>query len=340
MTAHHFVRRFEPQLLGATPAYETYWRFAAERQRIYFRRLQHPRGPWTEDGILAKHRFTNAYRASDRVSQFLIQNVIYGDERLDSPTETLFRILLFKFFNKVSTWQLLERERGTLTWQTFDIDRYAAVLSDAVGSDAKIYSAAYIIPPVKLGAPGPKHIGHLRLLDLIMRDGAASKIAQCRRWPDVFALLKSYPSLGDFLAFQLSVDINYSALTNFNEDDFVVAGPGARDGISKLFAGAKAYASEDIIRMMVERQTCEFERLGIKFRDLFGRELRLIDCQNLFCEVSKYTRISHPELSGVSGRRRIKQAYNPGGPMPAPWFPPKWGINGQVPKVLKGESGR
>ena len=34
--------------------------------------------PWTEDAILARYRFTNPWRASDRASQFLIRDVIYS----------------------------------------------------------------------------------------------------------------------------------------------------------------------------------------------------------------------------------------------------------------------
>ena len=51
--------------------YDTYWRFACERQAIFFRRIEEPLGQWTKDPILGAYKFTNAYRASDRVSQFL-----------------------------------------------------------------------------------------------------------------------------------------------------------------------------------------------------------------------------------------------------------------------------
>src|SRR5436309_114238 len=89
-----------------TVVYDTYWRFAAERQRIFFRRLKGVVPPWTADPILLRHKFTNAYRASDRVSQYLIRHVIYeGDQ---SPEEIFFRTLLFKFFNKIETWELLK----------------------------------------------------------------------------------------------------------------------------------------------------------------------------------------------------------------------------------------
>jgi hypothetical protein len=58
--------------LKPTVVFETYWRFAAERQAIFFRRLEGRPAPWTDDPILQQHKFTNAYRASDRVSQYLI----------------------------------------------------------------------------------------------------------------------------------------------------------------------------------------------------------------------------------------------------------------------------
>jgi len=76
--------------------------------------------PWTDDPILSHFKFTNAYRASDRVSQFLIRNVIYqGDQQ---PDEVFFRTILFKLFNKIETWQRLEKAFGPLTTRTFDLD--------------------------------------------------------------------------------------------------------------------------------------------------------------------------------------------------------------------------
>ena len=85
----------------ASIVYNTYWRFAAERQEIFFNRLREFLPPWSKDPILQAYKFTNAYRVTDRVSQYLIKEVIYkGDQR---PEELLFRILLFKLFNKYDT---------------------------------------------------------------------------------------------------------------------------------------------------------------------------------------------------------------------------------------------
>jgi hypothetical protein len=71
----------------------------------------------------------------------------------------------------------------------------------------------------------------------------------------------------------------------------------------------------------------EFERLGLRFKDLWGRRLQLIDCQNLFCEVDKYARVAHPEFSGESGRTRIKQRFVAVQRPTPQWYPPKWKVN-------------
>src|SRR5476651_2489302 len=90
--------------LKPTPVYDTYWRFAAERQEIFFARAAGKLPPWTDDEILAEFKFTNAYRAADRVSQFLIRHVIYDDERPPDNEDVFFRTMLFKLFNKIETW--------------------------------------------------------------------------------------------------------------------------------------------------------------------------------------------------------------------------------------------
>lgn len=142
-----------------------------------------------------------------------------------------------------------------------------------------------------------------------------------------FDALRGYPGLGEFLAFQLLIDINYSTMINFDEMDFVVAGPGARDGLRKCFGAGVGGIEADLIRYMSDTQEEHFARLGLSFGGLNGRRLQLIDCQNLFCEVDKYARVAHPEIPSYSGRTRIKQRFRPVDQPVTSWFPPKWGIN-------------
>jgi hypothetical protein len=304
-----------------SPVFESYWRFAAERQAVYERRLLGSNPPWTNDTIISSYRFTNAYRAADRVSQYLIRHVIYsGDESVD---QTVFRVLLFKFFNKIETWTLLEEEFGTPAVGSFDPSRANQLMVRARASGRRIYSNAYIVPPVP-GWRTPKHEGHLNLAVDLVESGLAQRVQSTSNLEELFRLLRQVPGVGNFLAYQFAIDLCYSNVVRHDEDEFVVAGPGALDGLSKVFPEMDLRRASDVIRRLTEEQEAWFEHFGLSFAGLFGRRLHLIDVQNLFCEISKYARIAHPEFAGVAGRTRIKQSFRPGAPVPTPFFPPKW----------------
>ena len=324
--------RFAGSELTTSEVFDTYWRFAAERQTIFFNRLEN-KFPYTSDPILSTFKFTNAYRASDRVSQYLIRSVAYTGEQ--TPDELFFRIILFKCFNRIETWELLAKNFGELNYREFNLELYDRILDEALRKGVRIYSAAYIMPSEGPGTHCRKHSSQLRLLQRMMKDRVPTKIAEMRSMQDAFLLLRSYPMIGDFLAFQFVTDLNYSALTNFDEMDFVVAGPGSRDGLRKCFPMLDLRSSSDLIRLVTDTQEKHFERLGISFKSLWGRRLQLIDCQNLFCEVDKYSRRAHPDVKGTSGRTRIKQRFVPTAHPLKLFYPPKWEINDQIPVALR-----
>jgi hypothetical protein len=319
------------RILRASPVFDTYWRFAEARQRIFHQRVGGAAPPWTDDPVLRCHRFTNAYRASDRVSQFLIREVLYSGDQ--DPKELFFRCVLFKIFNRIDTWEELRaRVGGRICWREYGFERFASALDELLSSQS-IYSAAYIMPSPAFGYPR-KHRNHLRLIEEMIKTDAPLRITEARSLQSVYDILLSYPSMGPFLAFQFAIDLNYSAICAFSEMEFVVAGPGAKDGVRKCFSDIAGLSEEDLIKVMAERADEEFSRLGLHFQDLWGRPLQLIDCQNLFCEVDKYARVVHPEHSGASGRTRIKQKFAPK-ERPCPqWYPPKWNVRvpgGQAP---------
>ena len=316
-----------------TAAYDAWWWFAYERQRIYYRRLDGKPAPWTLDRTLTDYRFTNTYRAADRVSQFLIRDVIYRHDLPQTPNEVVFRVLLFKLFNRIDTWEALTSALGVVALADDPFQRIDEVLTAEIEAGRRIYSAAYIMPTSR-SSTGRKHQAHLALLRQMMADQLGDRLAGTTSMQAGFDLLRAYPMIGDFLAYQFITDINYSNVVNYPEDQFVAAGPGAREGLRKCFADSGGRSDEDLIQMMMERQDDEFARLGLDFRDLFGRPLQLIDCQNLFCELSKYARVRFPALTPPGGRARIKQKYQPAGTIERPFFPPKWGINDAVSEIL------
>ena len=117
--------------LQTTEVFETYWKFAAQRQNIYYNRLKGEDQPWSSDKILQQYRFTNAYRAADRVSQYLIKEIQYNPQRSSRPDDIFLRTLLFKIFNKIETWESIELANGKpIEASTINYDRVAKVLSE------------------------------------------------------------------------------------------------------------------------------------------------------------------------------------------------------------------
>lgn len=248
--------------LKKTKVYDTYWQFACERQNIFMRKLMGKKDNLTEDIILREYKFTNTYRASDRVSQYLIKNVIYQGGYTEE--DTIFRVLLFKTFNKIETWEKLENILGRLNYKNFDVDRYGKALNVFFERGEKLYSAAYIMASGKSAfGHERKFMNHLMLIDYMMKDHITPKIMHCQNLEELYNTLLAYPTIGTFLAYQYAVDINYSERVNFDEMEFVVAGPGAKAGIRKCFSNSDEYSQEYIIRYMCEHQEEEFERLHL-----------------------------------------------------------------------------
>src|SRR5262245_36840965 len=125
-SVYRIIKLAGGRTLVASPVFETYWRFAKMRQDIFMQSVAGTPPPYTTDPVLFVHRFTNPYRAADRVSQFLIRHVLYeGDQR---PAEVFFRALLFKIFNRIDTWLLLQDRIGRIEWKSFGFEPYAKAL--------------------------------------------------------------------------------------------------------------------------------------------------------------------------------------------------------------------
>jgi len=302
--------------------YEAYWYFAAERQQIFLKRLQGAKPPYTNDKILQTYKFCNVFRATDRVSQFLIRDVIYSGK--DSAKDQLFRILLFRLLNRNQSWLDLEETVGRVSTLDFSFDRYDRALH-ALREKGPIYGNAFILCANKVFGHAEKHRNHLALLEhIFIRTEIWKELVAADSLQELFERLRSLPLLGDFMAYQMAIDLNYSELFCFSENDFTVAGPGAKRGIAKCFTDVGSLTSADVIQWMVEHQQVEFARLGLDFGGLFGRPLHAIDCQGLFCETDKYCRVKFPELA--SNRVRIKASFTENLQPITYFFPPKWGI--------------
>lgn len=303
--------------------YDTYWYFAAERQRIFYKRMRGEGAPYTKDPILAAYKFCNSYRVLDRVSQFLVRTVIYGAPNVQ-PVDMLLRIFLFRLLNKIETWDALERHVGPVTLQTFSPDRYAKALT-TIRETGPIYGNAFILCANKAYGYQEKHRNQLALLDEVFRTSdVGERLLTSRSLQQLYERLLALPLIGPFMAYQIAIDFLYSPHFDFDENDFTVAGPGATRGIAKCFTDIKGMTPAEVIMYMVDRQDEEFARLGLEFQRIGNRKLHAIDCQGLFCETDKYARAAFPDL--VSNRVRIKTTFTENPRPIAYYFPPKWSI--------------
>ncbi|MEX0748841.1 MAG: nucleotide kinase domain-containing protein [Candidatus Saccharimonadales bacterium] len=306
-----------------TEIYDLYWYYAAERQAIFQRRARGEPGPWTDDPILATYKFCNVFRASDRVSQYLIRNIAYIDPQAD-PSDVLFRVIAFRFFSRPETWDEITNYLGRQPLITdLEDDILTRALAHVKEINGKLYTGAFILCANTAYGHSEKYLNHIALFrHMFILDHLDKKLLAAISLGDVYQLLRSYPLIGDFMAYQLTIDLNYTPYINFSENSFTRAGPGALRGINKAFKSRGDLSPEEIILQMVERQDDEFSRLGLEFDGLHGRKLHAIDCQGLFCELDKYCREAVPKLS--SNRIRIKARHKPNAEPIDYFYPPKW----------------
>jgi 5-hmdU DNA kinase, helical domain len=311
--------------------YDLYWYFAAERQYAFERRVEGQPWPWSEDPILQEYKFCNVYRAADRVSQYMIREVCYHDEPC-TPEDRLFQIVAFRTFSKIDTWRGLREFLGRYpTLDDLNSGSFGEGLERVKLQNGGLYTGAFILCASDAYGQSSKHRNHVELFrHMFLKDELGERLLEATSLRRVYEELHSYPLIGDFMAYQIAIDLNYSALIDFSENEFTQPGPGALRGIRKCFTNLGDYTPAEIIQWMVEHQREEFDRLGLPFHGLWGRPLHAIDCQGLFCETDKYCREAAPELT--SARKRIKARFSPTAESIQLFFPPKWGINGKLPE--------
>jgi hypothetical protein len=139
-----------------------------------------------------------------------------------------------------------------------------------------------------------------------------------------YEAIKAIPGFGEFLAHQISVDLLYEnasgeAVFPFGQDQYAVAGPGARQGIwAMLKPNIKPQSLLLVMRYLHDRQEAEFAERGICFPYLLDEKafkeqderkpllLSVCNIQSTLCEFFKYLRL-------WDGSTTNKRRYEPSG---------------------------
>jgi hypothetical protein len=320
--------------------YYLYW--VSERMNIFWRRYNNEplkieqskylfgntqNKIWSEDKIFQDYKFTNVYRSLDRVSQYLIKNVIYT-KNIYPKDEIVFRILFFKLFNKIETWELFKKEFGDIE-SNFIYERWSEIdnfIIKKLEEDFPLYSNAYVLSTA-VKDEKYHHRKYLLTYKQCVFDNFDSFI-DCNSLQGLFNKLLELSYVGNFLAMQFTIDLNYSDVFNFDENEFIVPGPGSLRGIDRCFEGQKKTQDYvEIIKWTRENLDSLLEEKGYNVRFLPNRKPTLIDIQNCYCEVSKYLRAVPNMNTGNSGEKRIKQKFKESNNKIEYKFPKKWGID-------------
>lgn len=291
----------------------TYLDFVAERHHVWNQRQLGLPGPWSDDPILQRNKFTNVYRVLDYGSQFLLRELL--NEPGITAGDALARAFLYRMSNEPLTWQHTRATTGQYPYADQLGEDLAQLWADYRDAGNRVFSGAYTIMPLPGVGGFDKAKEVVRMAATSFHPGSPNCVTPAflaaSTMQERFAVLRSIPNVGDFLAMQVLTDFGYSPFgADQDENAFVVAGPGARKGAKELWPEKKvAWVIEWCRERVLELPDCP---------DLAGRPPSLMDIQNTLCEFSKYARFMRkPEPA------RVFKPDHPGAPqhlvLPAHW---------------------
>ena len=328
------------------PTQDVYWYLAYHRHIRFLMRYGLATAEETaKDFVLDSYSFTNPYRANDRVSQYLINDV--QAQGPQDPENVFFRTLLFKFFNKIETWESLLKQTKQVapTVGNWNAEAYAEMLDNVPTP----FGSAYMNPMwnepqdyTRIKGVRTQVSRAVNTIDFVVTRGYAEMLYDIgisnggvKDSLAAIRLLEEITNVGPFLSYQLLTDLGYHTLFTFPEDFYTCAGPQAIEGVAQAFGKSSPTNCASIIEQQEEQQEYHFERLGLPPIDTFGRRLQLIDCQNLFCELVKYIRLSDRVERNLvyyaNNKTKRRRIYRPAPTPPKLGYPDGWGMNHSIP---------
>lgn len=295
-----------------------YLEFVPERHKVWERRQAGQAQPWTEDPILQTKKFTNDFRVIDHGSQFLLTELL--NEPGISAGDALARAWLYRMTNRPQVWEASKILDGGYPQAEHMTSRLADRWCNWRDNGGQVFSGAYIIMPEPGVSGVDKTKSVIRLAENMFNpDSPRNIVEEFLDAPTMaarFRVLHAQPGIGPFIAMQVLTDFGYSPFgANQNENDFVIAGPGARKGAKEIFPNAKPM---DVFRWAQEQVWALEDSPTLRLPNGALRKLSLMDIQNTFCEFSKYARYMRKP-----GSTRPFPPAHPG-PLPDPVLPAHW----------------
>jgi len=294
----------------SAPALKAFWTFVCERHTIWNQRFQlHLPPPWTKDPVLQRYRFTNVYRRLDRGTIFYLHNIARLSYSLE---EVVFRTLVYRLFNRASTYLTLNSE-GLLTPAEWRVGRAARLLRRLRRDVGPVFTGAFMVTgSVRRGAPDK--IGNYCRLIKEWKEVLPTftvRLRQACTLKELWCVLGELDGIGKFLAYEIATDLDYTNYFTFSEDDFVNPGPGCRRGIDRVVRfddlGERNYPYAGVIAELRWHQEEFFAQYDLLFPYWNDYPLTLRDIEHSLCEFSKYMRFREALAKGVPPRGRARR---------------------------------
>ena len=272
-----------------------YWIHERETIRLNKEVERNPQ-PWTDDPILQKFKFCQVFREEDRTTRWFKRHI--RNPWRDDP-EVLMATVIFRWFNFIETGRTLIRHNLHIEW-----DRKKAI--EEITKQDQWVTGAYI---VKTPNRMDKVTGVAECISHMWsdREKLVERILTTKSLKKSWEILRDYPYMGPFMAYEVITDLRHTYLLQDAEDilTWANAGPGAMRGLNRL-AGRdldfcrRTHPWNDEMRNLWEISR---ERLNPNLIDLNRFEMREIE--GGLCEFDKYSRILNEE-----GRTRSVYKYD------------------------------
>lgn len=278
---------FNPEVL------EIFKYYVAERYNMHLLKdVQGKQFPWTQDVILSMYRFTNVRREQDKNSKYLLNLMREHGNKL--TLNMLCNIMLFRLFNKIETYELLE---GWVDFEQYNLSKIQEQLyvKADIPEGYRYFTNAYLSSGMKKEFNKYFPEQEVKVMNIpntiaLFGKKVYADVQQAKQPQEVIDAFKQINGISDFLAYQLFVDLTYLEDFPWSENEFVMSGPGCNLGLSYLFYYNGGLTDEELLFWLrdncpITREWCMEHMTDLPPED---RYMNVMSLENCMCELGKY----------------------------------------------------
>ena len=271
-----------------------YWQIERENIRLQKEVSKLP-PPWTNDSILQEYKFCQVFREDDRTTRWFREHI---REPMKNSPDVLMATVIFRWFNWIPTGRTLIENDLLKNW-----NRKKAI--EEITKQPKWITGAYII---KTPNGMDKVTGVAECVSHMWQDREylTKEIVKTKSLEDTWTLLRDYPYMGPFMAYEVVTDLRHTYLLEDAEDvlTWANAGPGAMRGLNRLTGRELGYSkrSHDWVGEMQELYKIVQTKLPVHILQRNDMKYEMREIEGGLCEFDKYSRI-------VKGEGRTRSIY-------------------------------